>query len=145
LSTKRWIAVVAALAVAMTGCGSSKSNRSKAYTPPPTTAARQAPSGNADQEDATAKSDARSFVAEVEACFVDQQMYSACKKPSVTKADIGSGPGQVEVKAAGTADYTIVAHSKSGTGFKVEKKAGGTLTQTCDKPGQGGCRSDGSW
>lgn len=145
MTTKRSIAIAAVLVVAVTGCGSSKSNRSKAYTPPPATTVQQAPSGNADQQDALAKADARTFVTEVEACFVDQQMYSACKKPAGTKADIGSGPGQVEVTAAGTADYTIVAHSKSGTDFKAEKKADGTLSRTCDKPGKGGCQSDGSW
>src|SRR5437763_16733541 len=102
MTKTRWIVVAAVLAVAVTGCGSGKSNRSKAYTTPPTTAAQQAPSGNADQQDATAKADARSFVTEVETCFVDQQMYSACKKPAGSKADIGSGPGQVEVTAAGT-------------------------------------------
>ena len=134
------VVVVSAVVFAVAGCGG-KSNRKATYHPPST----QATTANADQEDATAKSDARNLVAEVETCFVDQQMYTACKKPAGTKLSLGSGPGQVEVSAAAVATYTVAAHSKSGANFNVTKDSSGALKRTCDKPGKGGCPAGGSW
>jgi hypothetical protein len=135
--------VLACVAWLLAGCGGGeKSNRKAAYTPPPTTAPA---SGNANQQDAEAKAAARTLVTAVEACFVDQQDYSACKKPSGASVTIGSGPGQVEVASAATATYSVVAHSKSGTAFKVEKGSDGSSSRSCDKPGDGGCPSGGTW
>jgi len=51
----------------------------------------------------------------------------------------------VEVSAAAVATYTVLAHSKSGTTFKVTKDSSGGLKRTCDKPGKGGCPAGGSW
>jgi hypothetical protein len=147
--TTRWIAVAGVLAVAVTvaGCGSGKKS-SKAATNRQST--YQAPSGTgvsqqAAQQDAAAKAAARSLVAEVEACFVDQQSYASCTQPSGTQADLGSGAGQVEVSEAADATYAVVAHSRSGTSFTIAKDAGGALTRTCDKQGQGGCQAGGVW
>jgi len=92
-----------------------------------------------------AKADARNFVSGLEACFVDQQTYTNCKKPAGINVPIGSGPGQVELAKAGTATYTVVAHSGSGTNFKIDKGASGAATRSCDKPGTGGCPAGGSW
>jgi type IV pilus assembly protein PilA len=140
---------MAIVAVAAAGCGGDKkTNNAKSYTGPSTTASQQGSAGGsaqAQQQDAAAKVAAAKFLTEVETCFVDQQMYSACKKPTGTTAAIGSGPGQVEVSAATDATYTIVAHSKSGTSFKIVKDSGGIVSRTCDKPGTGGCKSGGSW
>ena len=141
------IAAIAVLALAVAGCGGGggKSNRAKAYTPRATTGSDFQATGGADQQDAEAKANARNLVAEVETCFVDQQDYSMCKQPAGTKLPLGSGPGQVEVSAAATATYTVVAHSKSGTNFEVKKDDRGAVTRSCDKDGQGGCKAGGSW
>ena len=135
--------VLSVLVVGGAACG--KSNRKTAYHPPTTATSAQGAAGNADQQDAVAKADARNLVSGVEACFVDQQTYTSCKKPAGISVPLGSGPGQVEVVKADTATYTIVAHSKSGTNFKIEKGASGAATRSCDKPGQGGCPAGGSW
>ena len=135
--------VLSVLVVGGAACG--KSNRKSAYHPPATTAPTPAAGGNADQQDAVAKADARNFVSGLEACFVDQQTYTNCKKPAGINVPIGSGPGQVELAKAGTATYTVVAHSGSGTNFKIDKGASGAATRTCDKPGTGGCPAGGSW
>ena len=137
------VVVVSIVLVAAAGCG--KSNRKTAYHPPTTQTSTQAATGNADQEDAVAKSNARNLVSGVEACFVDQQTYTSCKKPAGISVPLGSGPGQVEVVKADTATYTIVAHSKSGTNFKIEKGASGAATRSCGKPGTGGCPGSGTW
>ena len=52
---------------------------------------------------------------------------------------------EVELAKAGTATYTVVARSASGTNFKIDKGASGASTRTCDKPGTGGCPAGGSW
>ena len=131
------------LAVGGAACG--KSNRKSAYHLPATAATTPAAGGNADQQDAVAKADARNFVSGLEACFVDQQTYTNCKKPAGINVPIGSGPGQVELAKAGSATYTVVAHSGSGTNFKIDKGASGVATRICDKPGTGGCPAGGSW
>lgn len=145
--TMRSLAVLVVLALVVAGCGGSgkKSNRAKAYTDTTAQSTAAPSSGNAVQQDAEAKANARTLVTGVEACFVDQQMYSACKNPPGIKLPLGSGAGQVEVSAAATATYTVVAHSKSGTNFTVEKKPDGSMSRTCDKAGQGGCKAGGSW
>ena len=135
--------VLSVLVVGGAACG--KSNRKSAYHPPAATAPTPAAGGNADQQDAVAKADARNLVSGVEACFVDQQTYTNCKKPAGINVPIGSGPGQVELAKAGTATYTVVAHSGSGTNFKIDKGASGAATRICDKPGTGGCPAGGSW
>lgn len=76
---------------------------------------------------------------------MDQQSYAACKKPTGTNAPIGPGPGQAEITVAAEAGYTLVAHSQSGTNFKVEKDASGALKRTCDKSSRGGCQAGGTW
>jgi type IV pilus assembly protein PilA len=141
------IAAIAALSIAVAGCGGSdkKSNRANAYTAPATTGSDFQATGSADQQDAEAKANARNLVAEVEACFVDQQDYGMCKQPAGTRLPLGSGPGQVEVSEAATATYTVVAHSKSGTDFEVKKDDQGGVTRACDKDGQGGCKAGGTW
>src|SRR5256885_13503682 len=63
------IVVVSLVALVLAGCGGSKKS-----------------SAHAGADDADAKASARTFVTEVEACFVDQQDYTGCKKPAGTQA-----------------------------------------------------------
>ena len=137
-------AAVAALGLAITGCGDDdKSNREKAYTPPET--AQPAGGGDATKQDAEAKAQARELATGVEACFVDQQTYEACTEPEGVDVPVGTGPGQVEVKDTGLATYTVAAHSRSGNSFEVSKGEDGSMTRTCEKPGNGGCPASGKW
>ena len=94
------VVVVSIVLVAAAGCG--KSNRKTAYHPPTTQTSTQAATGNADQEDAVAKSNARNLVSGVEACFVDQQTYTSCKKPAE----------KLVSAFASKADYTIKVPAK---------------------------------
>jgi type IV pilus assembly protein PilA len=88
-------------------------------------------------KDASAKSDARNMVSQLESCFTDANTYagtgsgSSCLSGNTGLA-YGSGQGQVEITAAGTDNYTIVAHSQSGKDFTISKASGtGTITRTC--------------
>ena len=143
----RLAAVPLVLVVLVAGCGGDddKSNRESSYKPPAPAQQEGAAAGDATKQDAEAKSQARELVTAVEACFVDQQMYTACKKPEGVTVPMGSEPGQAEVADATTAGYTVVAHSESGTSFEVEKGDSGELTRGCDRPGKGGCASGGEW
>src|SRR3712207_8901377 len=79
-------------------------------------------------QDASAKSDARNLVSQVESCFADTQDYTKCNDAAelgTTGLDLGVADGQVEVKNAAADGYTVEAHSKSTNDFRIVKVAGG--------------------
>jgi type IV pilus assembly protein PilA len=97
-------------------------------------------------QDASAKSDARNMVTQVESCFADVQDYTLCDSAAelgTTGLDIGTGSGQVAVTASATDGYTITAVSKSTNTFLITKTAGGPISRTCTGT-TGGCKN-GSW
>ncbi len=97
-------------------------------------------------QDASAKSDARNLVTQVESCFADTQDYTQCDTAAdlgTTGLNIGTGAGQVSVTASAVDGYTITAVSKSTNTFLITKAAGGAPTRTCTGS-TGGCKG-GSW
>jgi type IV pilus assembly protein PilA len=97
-------------------------------------------------QDASAKSDARNAVTQVESCFADTQDYQQCETATdlgPTGLDIGTSPGQVEIVASAATDFVISAYSKSGNTFVISRTGGGAVTRSCTGSG-GGCKS-GSW
>jgi len=103
-------------------------------------------------QDASAKSDARNLVSQVESCFATEQTYVNCDTTTALGATglaYGTAAGQVSVLAGATANsYTVEGVSKATTGgahkFDIAKTSGGT-TRTCTPTGQGGCPASGSW
>ncbi|WP_084270044.1 type IV pilin protein [Patulibacter minatonensis] len=108
-------------------------------------------------KDASAKSDARNLVSQVESCYATEQTYVNCH----TAAQIGDpsglpvvdaataaavAAGKVSVTSAAANTYTIVAKSKSsdGTAFTITKSTSG-IARSCDKPGKGACSSNSDW
>jgi type IV pilus assembly protein PilA len=102
-------------------------------------------------QDASAKSDARNLVSQVESCFADQEDYTLCD----TVAELGTtglnmvngapvNGGEVGVSASSTGGYTIQAKSKSANVFTITK-SNGVISRTCTTAGQGGCKTGGSW
>ena len=98
-------------------------------------------------QDASAKSDARNLVSQLESCYTDNNTYtgtgngSSCLSTN-TGLTLGSAQGQVEVTAAGSDSYTVVGHSKSGGNFTIAKATStGNITRSCT----GGSCSGGSW
>jgi type IV pilus assembly protein PilA len=101
-------------------------------------------------QDASAKSDARNLVSQVESCFADSQDYQTC----VTAAQLGTtglplvdntatpGDGNVSVTSGAATSYAITAESKSGNVFTITKTSGGAAVRTCTTGGQGGCKDD---
>jgi type IV pilus assembly protein PilA len=108
-------------------------------------------------QDASAKSDARNGVSQVESCFTDTQDYSTCG-PAVTSMN-QANTGMKFAAAPSTATspatvgltvnnngYVITASSKSGNSFIITKDlAAGTLTRTCTALGSGSCPASGNW
>jgi type IV pilus assembly protein PilA len=114
-------------------------------------------------QDASAKSDARNLVSQVESCFADTQAYNdaSCKDPTNTGLDVGASgavpaSGKVAVTASTATTYRIAAQSQSGNYFVINKPANGVLARTCgdtmaaagaDGSGavSGGCKAGNSW
>jgi prepilin-type N-terminal cleavage/methylation domain-containing protein len=99
-------------------------------------------------QDATAKHDARNVVGVVEACNATEGDYRSCSDPTALRdasVNFGSGAGQVEVDASAAREYTVTAHSRSGTDFVIARLASGAMGHTCSQTGKGGCDGTGHW
>ena len=106
-------------------------------------------------QDASAKSDSRNMVSQVESCYATEQTYVNCDTAAELSPagepsglDIGTGQGQVEVAASPAAtsnSYTVIGHSKSGNNFTIEKASTGAISRTCATVSKGACPASGSW
>jgi type IV pilus assembly protein PilA len=99
-------------------------------------------------QDASAKSDARNLVSQVEACFADTQDYTQCNTSSAlgtTGLAYGTAAGEVSVTASATGTFTVTAVSQSGNSFEINRVAAGGYTRTCTTAGNGGCKTGGTW
>jgi type IV pilus assembly protein PilA len=99
-------------------------------------------------QDADAKHNARNLVTMVEACATDGDDYRDCDDPTDLRDSnvaFGSGRGEVEIDAPSAREYTITAHSHSGTDFVIARLSTGGHDRTCTRAGEGGCARDGRW
>ena len=99
-------------------------------------------------QDASAKSDARNLVSQVEACFADTQDYTQCNNASAlgtTGLSYGTGSGQVSVTASTTSTFTVEGVSASGNKFDINRLAAGGYSRTCTTAADGGCKAGGTW
>jgi type IV pilus assembly protein PilA len=89
-------------------------------------------------QDGAAKSDARTVVSAMEACYTLQNQYNPCPDEP-PGPELGAGPGQVEAVPTGDT-YVVTAHSRTGNDFIVTKNPDSTVTRTCTvvEP-KGGC------
>ena len=105
-------------------------------------------------QDASAKSNARNAVSEIESCIADEGTYANCGASAslMSKANTGltivsTAPtaGQVQITPNAAVGYTIVAKSASGNTFTITKAATGPVTRTCTTANSGGCKTGGVW
>ena len=102
-------------------------------------------------QDASAKSNARNMLSQMETCFDDHQDYSQCTTNATivnTNLPIDNTypPGLGQVAAQGTVStYTIAAQSVSGNFYTIVKGSNGAVTRTCTTAGSGGCLLGGTW
>ncbi len=96
-------------------------------------------------QDASAKSDARNLVSQVESCFADTQTYLACDSAAElgsTGLSYGTGAGQVEVDVSSSGAFGVAGHSRSGADFYIDRLSSGAgYVRTCNPHGVGGCKS----
>jgi type IV pilus assembly protein PilA len=95
-------------------------------------------------QDASAKSDARNAISQMESCFTDNETYVGCTD-AATLAPAGLDISKVKVTAQAVDSYTVTATSKSGNSFVAAKTAGGPVAKTCTTTGKAGCPSSGTW
>ena len=103
-------------------------------------------------QDASAKSEVRNAVTQIESCFVDEQTYANCGSTATAMSTANTGltygttGGTITITPNAAVGYTISAHSKSksSTNFIITKTAAG-IARTCDQAGQGSCPQSGSW
>jgi len=104
-------------------------------------------------QDASAKSDARNLVSQVESCFATEQTYLNCNTVGQLEAGegagslgipYGAGQGQASVTASTANSFTVVATSKSASTFQIAKSAAGVV-RTCLPVSKGGCPASGNW
>jgi type IV pilus assembly protein PilA len=102
-------------------------------------------------QDASAKSDARNAVSQVESCFTDEQDYTKCKanagSPATTDAGMADAklPSTVSVTVPSGYLWQVDATSKSDNVFTIKKDTSGVVTRTCTTTGKGACPSSGTW
>jgi type IV pilus assembly protein PilA len=91
-------------------------------------------------QDASAKSDVRNAVSQMESCFASAPDTVTCpdSESPISPATADTSP------APAVGAYVVHATSKSGTVFTITK-SGTAFTRSCDNHGKGGCPSDGSW
>lgn len=89
--------------------------------------------------DGAAKSDARTVVTAMDACYTELQKYDGCPGTDVG-VPVGTGRGETEFSGSGDT-YEIVAHSRSGNTFTIAKLADQSVERTCTDAGStiGGC------
>jgi type IV pilus assembly protein PilA len=81
-------------------------------------------------QDASAKSDARNMVSQMESCFTDLQTYVGCPPATGTGLTIGTGDGQVQVTGQSATQYVVTAQSHSGHDFVITKNAAGEFVRS---------------
>ncbi|MEH3053903.1 MAG: type II secretion system protein [Patulibacter minatonensis] len=101
-------------------------------------------------QDASAKTNARNAVSQVEACYTDTQDYGTCKNANLATANTGLSFGtnadQVDITSSASDAYAITAKSKTGNTFTITKTTGsGAISRTCVKVKDGACPATNSW
>jgi prepilin-type N-terminal cleavage/methylation domain-containing protein len=98
--------------------------------------------------DVDAKHNARNVALMVESCSTADEDYRDCSDPADLRDSnvvFGNGPGEVEVDAPSAREYTVTAHSRTGTDFVFARLSSGAHDRTCTRSGDGGCGDDGHW
>ena len=103
-------------------------------------------------QDASAKSDARNMVSQVESCFADSQDYGQCLTQDQlagaggnTGLTIGTADGEVSIASSAATSYVITGYSKSGNDFIITKTAGAAVVRSCTTANTGACKTGGVW
>jgi hypothetical protein len=85
-----------------------------------------------------------------ETLYTDEQSYALGNlaklqaiEPAL-KVAVGKG-AQPQAPTVAADNYTVSSKSVTGTTFTIKKNADGTVERSCDKAGDYGCPSSGTW
>jgi type IV pilus assembly protein PilA len=95
----------------------------------------------AKSQDASAKSDARNLVSQIESCYTTTNDYQDCDEGSAALDTEGIDMNVNVVDGTAQRSYTIESTSASGNHFTITKTNGGPPVRSCDTDGttKGGC------
>ncbi len=98
----------------------------------------------AKSQDASAKSDARNLVSQVESCYTTTNDYQDCTDAAGSQLDtVGIDMSTNAVNSTAADSYEVVSTSESGNTFTITRTGGGPATRTCDTTNggtdKGGC------
>jgi type IV pilus assembly protein PilA len=100
----------------------------------------------AKSQDASAKSDARNLVSQIESCYTTTDDYDQCEEGDTGLDTQGIDMGVNNVTADNATSFEVVSTSDSGNSFTIEKVNGAAPERTCTTTGttKGGCNGT-SW
>jgi type IV pilus assembly protein PilA len=100
----------------------------------------------AKSQDASAKSDARNLVSQLESCYTTTNDYDQCEEGDAALDTQGIDMNKSTVTAANATSFEVVSTSDSNNTFKIEKVNGAAPVRSCTSAGstKGGC-NNGSW
>jgi type IV pilus assembly protein PilA len=107
-------------------------------------------------KDASAKSNARNMVSQVESCYTTTSTYASCTVSGATTSSEGTPVGTsmdtggvkgTNVTSANATSYVVTATSDTGNTFIITKTDGAGPGRTCTSTGsaKGGCNAAGTW
>jgi type IV pilus assembly protein PilA len=95
-------------------------------------------------QDADAKTTARTAQTAMETYYTNEQTYNT-DAAGLKNVEQTLDPSKLTA-ASGTANtFTVTATSAAGGTFTIARAANGTVTRSCNKPGDGACKSDSTW
>ena len=97
-------------------------------------------------QDASAKSDARNLVSQVESCYTTTNDYRDCAEGDAGLDTEGIDMAKSNVTSTASDGYTVVSTSDSNNTFTITKSGGGSPVRSCSSAGttKGAC-DGGSW
>ena len=101
----------------------------------------------AKSQDASAKSDARNLVSQIESCYTTTNDYQLCEEGDTALDTEGIDMTTSNVTSGAQRSYLIVSTSASGNTFTITKTNGAAPVRTCDTSAgttKGGCNGT-SW
>ena len=101
-------------------------------------------------QDTDAKSQARTMQTAEETLYTDEQSYALGNlvKLQAIEPALTTTPGkgaQPQAPTVAADNYSVASKSVTGTTFTITKLANGSVSRTCDKGGDYGCPTDGTW
>ena len=100
----------------------------------------------AKSQDASAKSDARNLVSQIESCYTTTNDYQVCEEGDTALDTEGIDMAKNTVTSGAQRSFNITSTSDSGNTFTIAKTNGAAPVRSCSSAGttKGGCNNS-SW